>query len=160
MYICSLDNFPDLLWLWLWLRCLWLFIHRVGLKHCPHLLQQCFYFCDDITYIVSPDQPHGLSILQWNLDLWEFSGSVCEFQEASESQSGSLQFWRSVWDPWERLWNVLYQKNHSMKQVFLQSDRQIHIILWMKNKAGTSLCIVRTQVPQLTCKSKWVGEAD
>ena len=40
MYICNLDRFPD----FLRFKCMWLFMHRVGLNHCPHLLQQCFYF--------------------------------------------------------------------------------------------------------------------
>ena len=82
---------------------------------------------DDITYIVSPDQPHGLPMESKSLrTFWErlwIYWSICEFQGASGSQSGSLQFWRSVWDLWERLWNVLYQKNHSMKKLFLQSAR-------------------------------------
>ena len=42
--------------------------------------------------------------------------SVCEFTGASESQPGFLKFWWSIWDFWERLWNVRYQKNASWKK--------------------------------------------
>ena len=42
--------------------------------------------------------------------------SVCEFTGASEGQPGFLKFWWSIWDFWERLWNVRYQKNASWKK--------------------------------------------
>ena len=53
----------------------------------------------------------------WNfLERLRIYWSVCEFTGASESQPGFLKFWWSIWDFWERLWNVRYQKNASRKK--------------------------------------------
>ena len=47
---------------------------------------------------------------------FDFSWSVWDIIWASESASGPMHFYQSVWEIWERLRNVWWQKNNSLKK--------------------------------------------